>query len=97
MRLLPSVIVVAVLLGASGCSPDGAALFEREGCLVCHRFKGEGGFMGPDLTAVTARLSDRQIIAQIRGEAGGEGRTRMPAYGYLSSREVKALLHHLKQ
>ncbi len=97
MRTLLPAALGAVLLGAAGCAPDGAALFTREGCLVCHSFKGEGGSMGPDLTAVTARLSDRQIIARIRGEAGEGSRSRMPAYGRLSGREMKALLRHLEQ
>jgi len=86
-----------VLLGTAGCGPDGAALLERESCLTCHRFKGKGGYMGPDLTAVTARLSERQIAAQIRGEAPKGQRSRMPAYGHLSGREVKALIRYLKQ
>ena len=87
----------AALLGVAGCAPDGKDLFEREGCLSCHSFKGRGGSMGPDLTAVTGRMSDEQIIAQIRGKAPGNTRSRMPSYDHLSGREVKALLRALKQ
>ena len=58
-RLLFPVILAAIL---GGCAHyDGGRLFHTEGCITCHRFKGSGGGMGPDLTAITALKSDSAI------------------------------------
>ncbi len=43
----------------------GKAAFEAAQCLVCHRFKNEGGSVGPDLTAIGFRFSRRDIIESI--------------------------------
>jgi putative heme-binding domain-containing protein len=40
----------------------GKRLFAETGCAQCHRLAGEGGFVGPDLTAVTARFDRRTLL-----------------------------------
>ncbi len=47
------------LRAASGDSQRGATLF-RQHCATCHRLHGEGGQVGPDLTA--ANRTDRQFL-----------------------------------
>ena len=58
--------VLAAALPLPGCALDGEAIFEREGCLECHRYQGRGGYLGPDLNAVTARRSPEWIRQQLR-------------------------------
>jgi mono/diheme cytochrome c family protein len=91
----PFLVLGAVFLFA-GCAVDGAALFEREGCRNCHRFRGPGGNLAPDLTAVTNVRSDTWIKRQIRNPSANDSQTRMPAFGHLSRGEVRALLAFLK-
>ncbi len=43
----------------------GKTLFEEAGCVQCHRFGSEGGFIGPDLTAVNARFDRRTLLESI--------------------------------
>jgi hypothetical protein len=43
----------------------GKQLFAETGCAQCHRLGSEGGFVGPDLTAVTARFDRRALLESI--------------------------------
>lgn len=44
---------------------NGKNMFAAASCFVCHRFKGQGGAMGPDLTGVSGRFSARDLIESI--------------------------------
>lgn len=43
----------------------GQAAFRESGCVQCHRFAGEGGTVGPDLTGVVRRLAPRDVLESI--------------------------------
>jgi putative heme-binding domain-containing protein len=43
----------------------GKRLFAEAGCAQCHRVGSEGGFIGPDLTAVSARFDRRALLESI--------------------------------
>jgi putative heme-binding domain-containing protein len=43
----------------------GRAIFTRVGCVLCHRFAGHGGSVGPDLTAIGSRSTPRGILESI--------------------------------
>jgi mono/diheme cytochrome c family protein len=70
----------------------GAQLFQREGCPLCHRIRGEGGAVGPALDDVAARQPDLQWYLRFLREptAVMEGAV-MPAYGQLSENQRTAL------
>lgn len=91
----PAVVLAAVLLLA-GCAPDGEALLRSQECLECHSFRGEGGSLGPDLTAVASRSSARWMEQQMRNPKKNDPASRMPAYDKLSSREIRAIVTYLK-
>ena len=40
-------------------------MFGATGCFQCHRFAGEGGAVGPDLTQVAGRFSPRDLLEAI--------------------------------
>ncbi len=44
---------------------SGKATFKQAGCGQCHRFGGEGGSVGPDLTGVGKRLSLQDVLESI--------------------------------
>jgi uncharacterized repeat protein (TIGR03806 family) len=44
---------------------SGRTAFRQTGCNQCHRFAGEGGSVGPDLTGVGRRLSPRELLESI--------------------------------
>lgn len=43
----------------------GRAAFRLTGCVQCHRFAGEGGSVGPDLSGIGRRLSSRDLLESI--------------------------------
>jgi putative heme-binding domain-containing protein len=43
----------------------GRNLFGEAKCFICHRFNGEGGGTGPDLTAVSGRFGARDLLESI--------------------------------
>ncbi|AGA26759.1 PQQ-dependent sugar dehydrogenase [Singulisphaera acidiphila] len=50
----------------SGRSIDtGRKAFRDTGCIQCHRFEGEGGSVGPDLTGVGRRLDTHNLLESI--------------------------------
>jgi putative heme-binding domain-containing protein len=44
---------------------NGKKMFQATLCAACHRFDGEGGSAGPDLTAVSGRFSIRDLLEAI--------------------------------
>ena len=44
---------------------NGRTAFKQTGCIQCHRFAGEGGSVGPDLTGIARRLSTRDLLESI--------------------------------
>jgi putative heme-binding domain-containing protein len=44
---------------------SGRAAFRLTGCVQCHRFAGEGGSVGPDLSGIGRRLSTRDLLESI--------------------------------
>lgn len=44
---------------------DGKQAFEAAQCAACHKFGNEGGAIGPDLTAISARFTRRDILESI--------------------------------
>ncbi len=43
----------------------GKAAFRETGCAQCHRFDGEGGTVGPDLSTVGKRIAARELLESI--------------------------------
>ena len=44
---------------------SGRNLFHAVGCALCHRFNGQGGDIGPDLTTVKNKFDDRYLLESI--------------------------------
>ncbi|PIY40823.1 MAG: hypothetical protein COZ05_16775, partial [Armatimonadetes bacterium CG_4_10_14_3_um_filter_59_10] len=79
----------------SACVGDGQALFAQTGCLECHSVNGHGGRMGPDLTAVSGRLSFWQIRNYVRNPVRQNPRARMPIIRDLAEPQLWAIIHYL--
>jgi cbb3-type cytochrome oxidase cytochrome c subunit len=95
--LLIGISLAAAFL-LSGCSPyDGEKLFFTVGCSQCHSYKGRGGRMGPDLSAVTNIRSDEWIDSYIQDPKKMNPLARMPAFKNLSATKRAAIIKFLKQ
>jgi cbb3-type cytochrome oxidase cytochrome c subunit len=97
------VVVIVVVLAAAGLAaryfltePDGAELFGREGCVKCHVFKDRG--MGKiNLNEVCRRHSAAWMHDQITNARLHREDSGMPSFGFLSDRQIEALISYLRQ
>lgn len=59
-------LLAKVEAGLKGRNYDhGRAMFAAANCFACHRFAGEGGSFGPDLSGLAGRFSVRDLIEAI--------------------------------
>lgn len=99
--LLPSDKAAAETTGEAPSVPDdsirrGEQVFRTSGCSGCHAVAGEGGTIGPELSAATLAGRDRQwLAAQIRTPKSHNPDSVMPAYTGLSGQEVEDLVSYL--
>ena len=91
-----TLFVIASLI--SGCAGmyDGKKLFFSVGCSQCHSFKGRGGSLAPDLSAVTNIRSEDWIYRYIHDPKKINPQARMPAFKHLSGAKRKAIIAFLK-
>ncbi len=64
---------------------EGRRIWHRYNCQSCHQFYGFGGFLGPDLTNASPRLTPQRLHRLLT-----EGSGLMPAYG-LPANEIAAV------
>jgi ubiquinol-cytochrome c reductase cytochrome b subunit len=75
---------------------EGAQLFQTEGCIGCHRIRGVGGTVGPDLSSGIIKGKDQQwLTAQIRNPKSHFPNTIMPSYTGPSDQQVGAVVDYL--
>jgi cytochrome c2 len=72
----------------------GEPLF-NEYCRSCHKVRGKGGSMGPDLTDVAQRRDPRFIEQAIREPSTLFPGTVMPPYDRFSKKEIDSLVDYL--
>lgn len=98
VKVLPE-DVQAAAKSAAGPQHRGQALMAEQGCTGCHKLRGEGGEIGPELTQVAARIEPSRIAAKIADPAlwtaEGYAKGLMPARADLSEgdrQEIAAFL-----
>jgi cytochrome c oxidase cbb3-type subunit III len=82
--------------GTPADSPAGLGRLTFEStCASCHGLDGRGGERGPDIAsrADVLRLTDREILQVLRDGIPSAG---MPAFGFLGSAKLSALLGYLR-
>lgn len=87
---------ISLLTACSGIY-NGEKLFHQAGCIQCHTFKGKGGRMGPDLSAVTNIRSEDWIIRYLEDPKKMNSFARMPSFAHLSKGKRMAIISYLKQ
>lgn len=94
--LLLNTVFLGLFFFAGCAAPDGAKIFDRENCRACHRFKGKGGSICPDLTDVKNRRSDAWIRQQLKDSSVNNPDSTMQSYDHLSEKEIQAIIDYLK-
>ncbi|MGE3884895.1 MAG: cytochrome b N-terminal domain-containing protein [Vicinamibacterales bacterium] len=73
-----------------------AAMTYASTCVVCHRVSGEGGTLGPDLSAVGRRRNPAEIQAIIEDASLVYGESSMPRFkDKLTGAQIEALARYL--
>jgi len=89
-------LVLFALLAAGACRGRGKEVFIREGCVICHRFQGIGGGLGPDLTGVGSRMTAAAMRAKITNPAAFDPASRMPAFPRITWFDLRSLVSFLR-
>lgn len=90
--VIPLILVLIFVQTVS----QGKEIFLSAGCANCHSFKGHGGELAPDLTAVGERRSTLWIMSQIKDPKSHNPDSRMPEFGHLSIFERYAIARYLR-
>lgn len=71
---------------------QGRQLYQQRGCPACHRIRGVGGIVGPDLTFAGGRRRDSEWhLHHFRDPQATSPGTIMPPFKHLPEAELKAL------
>ncbi len=73
----------------------GEALVQAKACTACHRIKGVGAGVGPDLTGVTQRVPIETIRKRLKDPKSVKADSIMPNFGF-TDEEVEAIIAYLK-
>ena len=75
---------------------EGEELFRSQGCIGCHKVRGQGGSAGPELSGDTLKGKSRQwLIDQITNPASHFSKTIMPPFKGLSNEQLNSLVSYL--
>jgi ubiquinol-cytochrome c reductase cytochrome b subunit len=74
----------------------GARLVAQNDCASCHKIRGEGGSVGPDLSFVGQRRETEWLKAYVRDPASLNPSAAMPAHTALSEKDLDAIAAYLK-
>jgi cytochrome c2 len=73
----------------------GETLVQEKGCIACHKIKGVGATIGPDLTGVTKRLKIEIIRKRLHDPRSVKPDSIMPNFGF-TDEEVEDIIAYLK-
>ncbi len=71
---------------------SGKRLFQERACVACHKIRGVGGAIGPDLTLVGQKRKDPEWhLRHFKDPQSTSPGSTMPSFKHLSDEELKAL------
>lgn len=73
----------------------GEIIFNQK-CAMCHKVHGKGGAIGPDLTKISSRMKEADIVTQLENPKKKNPSTSMPSFKALPKADLKELLGYLK-
>lgn len=77
---------------------NGQKVYKNEGCVGCHKIKGQGGAAGPALDGIGKKMNAATIAEKIRNPKKGHPSSTMPAtkLNAKDSLDISAWLASLK-
>jgi cytochrome c551/c552 len=86
--------IIAEAGAAQADSATGKSLFDKIGCLGCHRVAGRGGAFGPDLSRVAEKINQVWQIPWIKNPLSYDPETVMPDFR-LSENHIRSIAAYL--
>lgn len=65
-----------------GNAENGGLLFRESRCVTCHRVEGKGGYLAPELSLVTTKISKAWMYNWIKDPHSFQPRTKMPQFNF---------------
>jgi nitric oxide reductase subunit C len=82
-------------VAATGSHKPGEDVYKAQGCSSCHKIRGIGGDIGPDLTMEGKKRDKEWIEQHIKNPKSHNPDSIMPGYGNLSERDADAIADYL--
>jgi ubiquinol-cytochrome c reductase cytochrome b subunit len=80
----------------SANAKQGAQLFHSLGCIGCHKVRGQGGTMGPDLSSGLLQGKSRQwLLTQLRDPKKHDPKTIMPSFASATDEQINHVVDYL--
>lgn len=93
--IIAAFIAVTLLTVAAQAANNGEQIF-RQKCNMCHVVNGKGGQIGPELSKVSGRMSEKDIKAKLETPKKSNPNSAMPAFKTLPKTDMDALMGYLK-
>lgn len=95
ITILAAVAAFTIMTLSAQAAGKGELIFNQK-CAMCHKVNGKGGDIGPELTKISARLKEADILAQLENPKKKNPSTSMPSFKALPKSDMKELLGYLK-
>lgn len=95
ITILGAIAAFTAMTLSAQAAGKGEQIFNQK-CAMCHKVKGKGGEIGPELTKISARMMETEIIAQLENPKKKNPSTSMPSFKALPKADFKELLGYLK-
>lgn len=95
ITITAAVAVFTAMTFSAQAAGKGEQIFNQK-CAMCHKVKGKGGEIGPELTKVSSRLKEADIIAQLESPKKKNPSSSMPSFKALPKADMQELLGYLK-
>lgn len=77
-----------------GDSEAGALLFRESRCVTCHLVEGKGGYLAPELSGITSKVSKEWLYSWIKNTHYFQPKTQMPQFNF-SEQQVIDIVAYL--
>lgn len=91
-----SALGLAVLLSSAAFAESAGEKVFNQKCAMCHKVKGKGGAIGPDLTKISGKMTEPQLREKLINPKKSNPGTSMPAFATLPKNDMSALLTYMK-
>lgn len=78
-----------------GGDPEaGGLLFRESRCVTCHRVEGKGGYLAPELSGITSKVSKKWLYSWIKDPHYFQPGTKMPQFNF-SEKQLSDLVEYI--